>query len=174
LQLHRSESLEEQEQPQPVESAALPSASSWEQVEALVKEGSQTNSRLSNSTRSSEKNRGHGHVPSGKWEWPSINSLLGHTKMHVKSARKDTVAAVDLMARDSTFAIVTFTSRQAAVAARNCMADGRGADRWVTLDHLPIPPLADAAAWDLLACRNCCRPLALGVNERQKNCRHYM
>ena len=143
----------------------------WQQVETLVRESN-------NSSGSSIRPRQQRRVASGMWEWPSCRRLLGRTTEHVTKAnqwaKSSAGGAVDRLSRDSTFAVVTFTSRQAAVAARNCLSDGRGAERWIALSDLPIPPLADAAACDMLACRNCCRPLALGVNERQKMCRNYL
>ena len=35
-------------------------------------------------------------------------------------------------------------SRQAAVAARQCVADGRGIKHWNEYREIPTPPLADA------------------------------
>lgn len=72
------------------------------------------------------------------------------------------------------FAVVTFTSRQAAVAARNCNIDGRGSSRWFTKKGLPVTPLSDAAPFDLKTCRNCCRPVTLSLNVRQKKLRKYV
>jgi len=70
---------------------------------------------------------------------------------------------------ESTFAVVTFTSRQAAVAARHCLADSRGADRWNPVKDLPSPPLADAPVCNLLSCA---RPVTLSINVQQKMIRH--
>jgi hypothetical protein len=39
------------------------------------------------------------------------------------------------------YAVVTFTSRQAAIAARQCLADGKGVDRWMNVDGIPVTPL---------------------------------
>lgn len=146
--------------PPPMQNSSL---TEWEQVEALVKETAK------HSVRSSDRLRPV-RVPTGQWDWPSMSSLWGRA---TKGLVKISAEQVEEIARDSTYAIVTFTSRQAAVAARQCLSDGRGADRWVALKHLPIPPLADAAAFDFIVCRNCCRPLALSVNERQKQLRNY-
>jgi hypothetical protein len=138
------------------------SKSSWQQVEAIVSEG-----------RHSERS----HIASGQWTWPSLRSFLGRTKTgatKVKDwAKAQTAGAVEDLARESTFAVITFTSRQAAVAARNCLADGRGVDRWVAMPDIPIAPLADASSCDPCACRSCCRPVTLSINERQKACRNY-
>jgi hypothetical protein len=136
--------------------------SRWQQVEAIVSEG-----------RHSERSK----IASGKWTWPRLRSLFGRTKTGVTKvkawAKAQTAGAVEDLARESTYAVVTFTSRQAAVAARNCMADGRGVDRWVAMSDIPIAPLADASSCDPCACRNCCRPVTLSINDRQKSCRNY-
>jgi hypothetical protein len=78
------------------------------------------------------------------------------------------------LVRETTYAVVTFTSRQAAVAARQCLADGRGTNRWVTLSDIPYPPLADAAAFNIFFCRGCCRPVSLSIHQRQKAARHHL
>lgn len=136
--------------------------SRWQQVEAIVSEGGH-----------SEKS----NIASGEWTWPGLRSFFGRTKTgatKVKAwAKAQTAGAVEDLARESTYAVVTFTSRQAAVAARNCIADGRGVDRWVAMPDLPIAPLADASSCDPCACRNCCRPVTLSINDRQKACRNY-
>jgi hypothetical protein len=136
--------------------------SSWQQVQAIVSEG-----------RHSERST----IASGQWTWPSLRSVFGRTKTGVSKvkdwAKAQTTGAVENLARESTFAVVTFTSRQAAVAARNCLTDGRGVDRWVAMPDLPIAPLADASSCDPCACRNCCRPVTLSINERQKAYRNY-
>jgi len=35
-----------------------------------------------------------------------------------------------------------------AVAARQCMADASGVERWIQVDKIPVPPLADAPTWN--------------------------
>ena len=140
----------------------------WLHVESIITEAASSD-RSTNSSKS---------VGTGKWEMPSIKNLFRFTKANAESLKKliqrQTKEAVDHLARESTYAVVTFTSRQAAVAARACLADGRGAGRWVAFKEMPIPPLADAAPGDLRNFRNWCRPVTLSINERQKNCRHYM
>eukprot|EP00535_Pseudo-nitzschia_heimii_P006203 CAMPEP_0197187098 /NCGR_PEP_ID=MMETSP1423-20130617/15235_1 /TAXON_ID=476441 /ORGANISM="Pseudo-nitzschia heimii, Strain UNC1101" /LENGTH=1014 /DNA_ID=CAMNT_0042638587 /DNA_START=252 /DNA_END=3293 /DNA_ORIENTATION=+ len=42
------------------------------------------------------------------------------------------------------YAVVTFTSRHAAITARQCLADGRPTNNWQSVDDIPIYPLADA------------------------------
>jgi Calcium-dependent channel, 7TM region, putative phosphate/Late exocytosis, associated with Golgi transport len=135
------------------------SSAQWEQVETLISEA--------------RKNE-----PTTAWQWPDFRWLLHLTKVQSKSigtwAKKHSKVAVNSLARESSFAVVTFTSRQAAVAARACLADGRAANRWMTFKEIPIPPLADAAPFDFVTFRNCCRPVTLSVNERQKNFRNYI
>lgn len=82
--------------------------------------------------------------------------------------------AVHELARENTVCVVTFTSRQAATSARHCLADGRGASRWVADSNLPVPPLADAASFDFKTCRGCCRPVTVSINKRQKMVRKYV
>ena len=71
--------------------------------------------------------------------------------------------------RHESYAVVTFTSRQAAIAARQCLSDGSGLDGWRQVDAIPIPPLADAVPWNICDCRGCCRPVTLTLpsNERR-------
>ena len=128
------------------------SSAQWAQVETLITEA--------------RKN-----TPSTGWHFPRFRWFVKHTK---NWAKKQSQVAVNTLARESSYAVVTFTSRQAAVAARACLADGRGAGRWLTLKDIPIPPLADAAPFDFVTFRNCCRPVTLSINERQKNCRNYI
>lgn len=42
------------------------------------------------------------------------------------------------------YAVVTFTSRHAAIIARQCLADGGPTNSWRQVDDIPIHPLADA------------------------------
>ena len=53
------------------------------------------------------------------------------------------------------YVIVTFTSRQAAIAARQCLADGGSRNAWKQADDIPVPPLADAPPGNLLFFRGC-------------------
>lgn len=121
------------------------------------------------------KSNGKLLISSGVWDCPCPRIRPQEWYSDLKEwATKKSSTAVDKYARDSTFAVVTFTSRQAAVAARHCLADGRGAERWNNLKDLPIPPLADAASCDICVCRNCCRPVTLSINERQKKLRYWL
>jgi hypothetical protein len=144
----------------------------WGLVESIVKEGT---------TDVKERVGLKAIVWDGQWVSPRLTSLAWIKKMLHKKVKEvkgwamfQSVEAIDTLARHSTYAVVTFTSRQAAVAARNCLADGRGAGRWSTLSGMPIPPLADASTCDICACRNCCRPVTMSINDRQKTVRKFM
>ena len=185
---------------------ARSSESQWSLVQDIV-------ARVSQSERSSKnKRRKAKEIASGAWRIPSARSILRKTRktaMHsttkmVQKVKDTAIDALDIQ-RESSYAVVTFTSRQAAVAARHCLPDGRGTERWISYPDLPIPPLADAASGDLvraksrtrkrereirkmltvqfydnshsciiqLACRNCCRPVALTIDDRQKDYRKF-
>ena len=58
--------------------------------------------------------------------------------------------------RDSpSYCVVTFTTRQAAVAARQSMADGKGVNSWQQIHNIPMYPLADAPPGNIFFCRGC-------------------
>mmetsp|Transcript_4818 Transcript_4818/g.12258 ORF Transcript_4818/g.12258 Transcript_4818/m.12258 type:complete len:1303 (-) Transcript_4818:886-4794(-) len=69
------------------------------------------------------------------------------------------------------YAIITFTSRQAAIAARQCLADGGSRNAWKQADDIPVPPLADAPPGDLLFFRGCCRPVTMRLSYKEKKLR---
>jgi len=96
--------------------------------------------------------------------WDSIASF----------ARKKSDKISDRRQSNSTYAVVTFTNRQAALAARHLVADGRGANRWIAVETLPVPPLSDSASCDIITCRGCCRPLSLSVSSHEKMIRKYL
>ena len=154
------------------EANITPEESQWSLVQNIV-----ANVSLTDRSKKRKKKR---EIASGAWQMPSLRSLLkktrktatsGATKM-VKTVTDKAIDALDIQ-RESSYAVVTFTSRQAAVAARHCLSDGRGTDRWITYPNLPIPPLADAAAGEMLACRNCCKPVTLSIHDRQKDYRKF-
>lgn len=134
----------------------------WARVERIITDGDSDKKRT---------------AYTGVWKLPRFQNLgirlFNQTVIFTNWARSKTTDIVDDLARDSTYAVVTFTSRQAAVAARHCLADGRGANRWNALSNVPIPPLADAAPFDFKTCRGCCRPVTLSVNDKQKMLRRY-
>lgn len=102
----------------------------------------------------------------------SIMVILKHIFNRTYWCTRTTVGIADELASESTFAVVTFTSRQAAVAARYCLADSRGADRWNTVSEMPSPPLADAPVCSLSNFRGCVRPVTISINDKQKMLRH--
>lgn len=137
----------------------------WSLVESMVNEAHNKDGSL----RSVQK-----HLDSGAWKMPKpigIKKLFDDWR---KAAANTTDRVVDTLARESSYAVVTFTSRQAAVAARHCLADGRGFGRWIAADNIPVPPLADAAPFSICPCRGCCRPVTLNINDRQKTARRYL
>jgi len=121
-------------------------------------------------------------IADGVWQKPSFKSFLAAVKSDIisslRAARRWTKRKTDKvtskLAKDSTYAVVTFSSRQAAVAARHCLADGRGVERWLEVDTVPVAPLADAAPCDIITCRGCCRPVTLNLNHNQLMIRRYI
>ena len=73
--------------------------------------------------------------------------------------------------RSESYAVVTFTSRQAAIAARQCLSDGSGLDGWREVDKIPIPPLADSVPWNICDCRGCCRPVTVTLPSQERRLR---
>jgi hypothetical protein len=120
-----------------------------------------------------------GLISNGSWSMPTFHSTyqwflvsLGHVFKPITTALQ-TSELVDDLASESHYAVVTFTSRQAAAAARHCLADSRGADRWNVLSDMPSPPLADAPVFNASGFRGCVRPVTISINEKQKMLRHY-
>lgn len=122
------------------------------------------------------------NIETGVWEKPSIKSILKGLKSEViasfkavgrwTKSKSDPISST--LAKHSTYAVVTFSSRQAAVAARHCLNDGRGQMRWLSLETVPVPPLADAAPCDIITCRGCCRPVTLNINQNEQLIRKYL
>jgi hypothetical protein len=77
---------------------------------------------------------------------------LGH---RITKGTKKAEKALRTILDHPSYAIVTFSSRQSAIAARQCLADGRGVDRWRQVDDIPIAPLADAPPCKPFFCRGC-------------------
>ena len=119
-------------------------------------------------------------ISSGRWLIPTIASMFRSIRKTISSAYKSyklrmkPPEIIDDLVRDSSYAVVTFTSRQAAVAARHCLADSRGHDRWVTVGEIPSPPLADAPTCNTSSFRGCVRPVTLSISDKQKLIRHTM
>jgi len=111
----------------------------------------------------------------GVWRWPQRRDFQKMVKLVSGVGRnaavktKDAAGEVlDDLVAESTYAVVTFTSRQAAVAARQCLLDGRGKEEWIPVQRLPIPPLADAPAMA------CCKLVSLTIPVQQKRYRKYL
>jgi hypothetical protein len=123
-------------------------------------------------------------LSSGRWELKTILSFTGcvvetgqavlETNARVlKHAASHTGNIVSNVIGKSTYAVVTFTSRQAAIAARQCLADSSGGvNRWIEIEDIPVPPLADAPAWNIWACRGVCRPVTFTINDHEKRLRN--
>ena len=154
----------------------------WDQVNRILRLESEANDRDRDSgadLESSSNNKQH--IESGAWKHP-LTSLASAIKTdccsglravgkYAKGKAADPLAKS--IVKDTTYAAVTFSSRQAAVAARHCLADGRGRQRWLSLHTVPVPPLADAAPCDIITCRGCCRPVTLNLNSNQLMIRRY-
>lgn len=144
----------------------------WDRVNTIMRGENAPNQSTSDRTT---------EIETGVWEKPTIRSCLSGVRSEVIScfraigkwtkAKSDPIASS--LAKHSTYAVVTFSSRQAAVAARHCLADGRGQHRWLSLETVPVPPLADAAPCDIITCRGCCRPVTLNINQNEQLVRKY-
>jgi hypothetical protein len=153
------------------------SSSGTERQWQLATQIAEDNRHKQNRSTSSKQRR----LNSGKWHFGgSVKNFvlrksqasIHRTSRVLKCAASKSGNIVSSVVQNSTYAVVTFTSRQAAIAARQCVADGSGLDRWVNVEDIPIPPLADAPAWNILACRGFCRPVTLSMNGNQKRCRN--
>lgn len=117
------------------------------------------------------------HLFSGAWKCSNINlfkDCVLRITNRFQNPVKNTLDTMSEIKSTSTFAIVTFTNRQAAVAARKCTSDGRGYGRWKSVSDLPIAPLADASVGDITDCRGCCKPVTLTINRKQKWMRQFI
>jgi hypothetical protein len=140
----------------------------WSKVVSIIKE-SDTNGETTKGRK----------IASGKWKVLTPRQIFWkiHNKVMQILGRSTELLTkkpdmIDELARHSSYAVVTFTSRQAAVAARHCLADSRGADRWVTVGEIPSPPLADAPVCNMSSFRGCVRPVTLSISDKQKVLRH--
>lgn len=139
-------------------------ADPWEKVQEYVRDD-----EVAKGVHQSERR----NISSGAWKVPQMKTRDWLTTKIANFCKKKTADVVEDFASESTFAVVTFTSRQAAIAARHCLADGRGTQRWTPVEDIPVPPLADAAAMDFKTCRGCCRPVTLTINANQQFVRKY-
>lgn len=131
----------------------------WEKVQQAVQDNHGNNGQ---------------RISSGAWKVPTISDISSNIWNKIRFPFKKTFDAVDEIKSTTTFAVLTFTSRQAAVAARHCLADGRGVGRWIPVEDIPVPPLADAAVCDICDCRGCCRPVTVTIHPKQQLIRRYV
>ena len=112
----------------------------WEQVKNIL--------RKDDVEGQTENTKNKPEIETGVWTMPSFKSTASSLKRNIISHLKaigrwtkvktsDNILTKKL-AKDSTYAVVTFSSRQAAVAARHCLADGRGVHRWLSLETVPV------------------------------------
>ena len=103
----------------------------WQQAQALASEmyGQESNepqSKTSCGCNSCFK-AGNGI----KWMLPNFDrGILAGTDFGVPLMQAGSVLS------HPTYAVITFTSRQAAVAARQCLVDGSGINRWVEIEEV--------------------------------------
>ncbi len=104
----------------------------WQQAQALASEmyGRESNEHQSKSSCAQFNacfKAGNGM----KWMLPSFDrGMLADTDFGVPLRQAGSVL------EHPTYAVITFTSRQAAVAARQCLVDGSGIDRWVEIEEV--------------------------------------
>lgn len=124
------------------------------------------------------KKADHSLANTGVWHFYPICKTGSFISRICKLCRAPKASINTYVGRDfhynSSYAIVTFTSRQAAVAARQCLTDGRGLRSWEAMKSIPVPPLAEAASCDLKTCRGCCQPVTLTISAGQKRIRKYV
>jgi hypothetical protein len=93
------------------------------------------------------RNLKHSGLPSGSW-FSSSRSKSASSSEQSRSAPSEydqtlkKGSIVSSVVDYHTYAVVTFTSRQAAIAARQCMADGSGLGRWEELDEVCTNPFS--------------------------------
>ena len=153
------------------------SSNQWGQVNSILRRTDTENQYENTSSRNKKE------IATGVWTTPSFKSFMAAAKSDILSSlravgrwtkRKGVDPLASKLAKDSTYAVVTFSSRQAAVAARHCLADGRGVQKWLSVETVPVAPLADAAPCDIITCRGCCRPVTLNLNGNQLMIRRYI
>jgi hypothetical protein len=141
---------------------------------------------VENSTPRSSRKRGKPReMQDGRWKWPFSETwrravvlrskvIVEKNKEKLKRVASQSGDFAKTVVGNNTYAVVTFTSRQAAIAARQCLADGSGLGNWKAVEDIPIPPLADAEPYNIWSTRGLCRPVTLSINEHQKACRRYL
>ena len=118
--------------------AETTSSNQWEQVQNILRKDD----------TDAEGNKKRNDIETGVWTVPTLKTTTSSVKRsfmeHLSAICKWTSFQTrnnplsQKIAKDSTYAVVTFSSRQAAVAARHCVADGRGVERWLSLETVPV------------------------------------
>eukprot|EP00586_Coscinodiscus_wailesii_P007726 CAMPEP_0172520824 /NCGR_PEP_ID=MMETSP1066-20121228/292223_1 /TAXON_ID=671091 /ORGANISM="Coscinodiscus wailesii, Strain CCMP2513" /LENGTH=1048 /DNA_ID=CAMNT_0013303637 /DNA_START=568 /DNA_END=3711 /DNA_ORIENTATION=- len=146
----------------------------WQRLESINRDSAPPTQTQSRQISTGEWFTKSHHNPYSSSLSPIRETLLSLPHRFIRWMKRRPEKVVDEWARDSTFAVITFTNRQAAVAARHCIADGRGLNTWLSVTSLPTPPLADAASCDIVTCRGCCRPVTMSINSRQQLIRKFI
>jgi len=109
----------------------------------------------------------------GRWYNPFRKSFSSKASASKKVVGNQVPSGIlSRIIESESYAVVTFTSRQATICARQCLADGSGLEGWKEIDKIPIPPLADAVPWNIFDCRGCCRPVTVTLPREQKRSRY--
>ena len=97
----------------------------WDKVKHIVSSMQKELERGGSSRKRNGSTQRYLPAITGAWKWPTMDSILpkNTTETTTTSAANMLEDLIDL-SRESTYAVVTFTSRQAAVAARQCLTDG--------------------------------------------------
>jgi hypothetical protein len=115
-------------------------------------------------------------TPPMRWVWPSLSHLRDRQTWKELWERARPAGAKlrskvpEVLLSENSYAILTFTSRQAAAAARQYLSSSRE----LSMHDIPIPPLADAAPCTLMPFRFVCRPVTVTAKDWQKNVRLYL
>jgi hypothetical protein len=117
--------------------------------------------------------RWHRALSKGNWflSLKTPSTVLKETSARAGKLTGRVASEISNIASTDSYAVVTFTSRQAAIAARQCLVDGSGIDRWREVAAIPIPPLADATPCNICDCRGCCRPVTVTLPQESKRWR---
>ena len=121
------------------------SSNQWEQVKSILRKDD-----TDNVDRTKKKKP---EIETGVWTVPTLKSTINSLKKTILDQFRTFTRWTRIVtcnnpltqkiAKDSTYAVVTFSSRQAAVAARHCVADGRGVHRWLSLETVPVVSIFD-------------------------------
>ena len=152
----------------------LTPAGHWQRAQSIVL----TTQHGSSGARENRRVR---QIQDGRWNLPMIGMFrrlcfTSHRldRRVLKHAATISSQAVSTVVENPTYAVVTFTSRQAAIAARQCLADGRGSDRWKAIQDIPTAPLAESPPFNCWSGRGLMRPVTLAMNDQQKMARRYL